>query len=435
MINDFYVTRKKNLRAYAHAFYEIQLYKRFSFHFKTDLLNEYIQEFPTIIFNIETKEFEINLNNFSKILSVLTLAILPIKFNKDVKVEFLLRVHIQRHGIGSEAKLFDILKKANSLDDQDFIITQLAIYTSLYFVRSEALRCIIKILQLETLTFEILQTTYDHLNLQLKYIPVIEDHAIVFLTELLKLINQVLEDSIVPELVFDQLLKENNIDDYSKRLLLVKNSEILKILNYSSKLPELLKELGVNIDAYKNEIKSSKFKSFLKKIKCNSETNLFDCDFMRSDILYYDSNPKNYKNPKFTDLPFKISDQNVDVHLEKVFLYYYFEGLLTGLVYYIMTSILMKQNNNKINRVRNTINKEIAESKEKYAFLNGLLFYADENAHKNIIFIIRISHQLCLTQKEAWQLSKALGLNNYDSFKKNYTRLYERLYSNHTLIK
>lgn len=99
MINDFYVTRKKNLRENTHLFHKNMLYEKFSFYFKTDLLNEHMQEFPTIIFNIEKKEFEINLNNLTKILRVLTTVILPIQYNEKVKRQFLLSIHTHRHGI------------------------------------------------------------------------------------------------------------------------------------------------------------------------------------------------------------------------------------------------------------------------------------------------------------------------------------------------
>ena len=343
----------------------------------------------------------------------------------DKEFEIILIHPINENNLHKTIRSFTVSIKAISLLGE--YLPKKTIYQDCQdLVEAEAYQYLINILQDSKVTDKILQ------GLIRKYKPISKEESYfgMFARILIFLIDNFLNWEQSSEYLFNDISRED------EKLIIIKNTiENFEQLDSAILNKELLKDIEVTKDAFHNVFLEEKMGDFLSSIFQKAEYNYIDL----YNLLKYDFLVENFQS--FDDGKKDITLISESSNLQdtnKLSLYYFSQGAIDGLTILTLIQLLFKREENSTHkRDREMIVRFLEDSKSNsdVEFIEFLQVLVLEHKFKNIIFIVYLARALCLSRREAFKLSQALGIGKETTFNEHYETLFSNFFPNHTYIK
>lgn len=297
--------------------------------------------------------------------------------------------------------------------------------------------------------------------------------AFIFFFNLYVQIREIIDNNTIDAITFDYIYR-NYTDEYNGNKLMfnmeIKVKSIFKKKNYFKDERNsifIYDYLKIDKNNMYEIIKGDNFKDFVNNILSNTEA-LFKENFMFSDLLAFDlSRPSIDKQQNKVLLPDEIvkikeferiknewiiksqvakdieqenslierysnkSEYDLQLYLENVYPYYFFQGLLNGLRTYLLVKTLLSKN--KLADIKQKIAIKIKKVKNNKAILSlkYLYFLLLNKKYIELIIIILISQSMQLSKVESLKLLKILNLSSVVDFNEKYDELTTEILVNH----
>ncbi|MFA6138736.1 MAG: hypothetical protein WC667_11695 [Sulfurimonas sp.] len=292
-------------------------------------------------------------------------------------------------------------------------------------IRAEAYRYAINILQNTSSTLKTLN------SLVRKFKPYSKQKTIfgVFSTTLNELLSDVINWKKDKEYIF------NDISNEDDKLTVIKNTiQNFEQLDLMTLNQELVADFEITNEEFSDVFLGSEIGDILVGISEKAEENYVNL----YQILKYDFMVENFQAFKKEDNDYAlISDRSQITNISKLSLYHFSQGVIDGLTMLVLIEIFYKrEKDSKDNKSKNIIHYlEKCKSKANVEFVEYLEYLVFNNKFKKITFLVYISRALCLTRREAFKLSEALGFGKETTFSEHYDYIYSNLFKNHFYIK
>ncbi len=228
----------------------------------------------------------------------------------------------------------------------------------------------------------------------------------------------------------------NDVSDEDDKLLIIKNTlNNFEQLDSAVLSQELLANFEITNEEFNDVFLGEEIGDMLVGISKKAEENYTDL----YQILKYDFIVENFQAFKRKDKDdILILYRNEFTDINKRSLYYFSQGAIDGLTILVLIQIFFRrEKDSKHNKNREMIIRYM----EKYRyqadeeFINFFEYIILHHKYKNIIFLVYISRALCLTRREAFKLSMALGFGNEATFKAHYDSIFYGIFKNYIYIK
>ena len=353
------------------------------------------------------------------------------------------------------------------------------------FVKAEAYRSIISILQIKAVHIEHLKCYLNHFDDELKknhtYInkqdfnpehdPLYTTYLFTQTKLLLNILSKYGTKVIINDVEIDSKKYEDNVNTFiidkikhysdkkiQKKTFLKNNIKILQakqikdFLLYKQKW-SILQKIRITKYDFQKTLEQSNFTKLVDKIEDSFKNNylelwkLLSSDTIAIDLDFNNTGKKEFKVLTINNITGTSSINHIDN--KKSFFYNFFIGLQKGLKLYLTLETLMNRGKSKKvevqSKIKNTIEKlqqkknHLSPKKQKSIekeinLLNFYLFLVDHNVHNELFILIMISAELGFSKSEAKAMLKLLKFRSIIAFNNNYDIFFEKIYPNYFLL-